>query len=380
MRRNVTHAATRTARVTIARASRLLNFHRRRPPVGAPPGTLVFPEDAAPVTLNVMVYDVQGVEERSGVSVDDLPALLADDRVTWIDVQGLGDEAILRRLAQIFEIHPLAMEDVVNVPQRPKAESYDRQHLVITRMMKTTDDGALDVEQVSLFVGPGYVLSLQERPGDVFDPVRARIRSGKGLIRRSGPDYLAYALIDAILDGYYPALERLGDRIQRLEEGVAGPPTQTARLEIHGVRRDLLVLRRAVWPQREAVAALVREESPLIGTTVRQYLRDCLDHAVQILDVIDTYHELAGNLMEMHQSSVGQRSNEVMKVLTIMASIFIPLTFLAGLYGMNFDYLPELHVRWAYPLLLGVMIAVAVGMLVYFRRRGWLGEEEGDGE
>jgi magnesium transporter len=300
--------------------------------------------------------------------------------VTWIDVQGLGDEAILRRLAQIFEIHPLAMEDVVNVPQRPKAESYDRQQLVITRMMKTADDGALDVEQVSLFVGPGYVLSLQERPGDVFDPVRARIRSGKGLIRRSGPDYLAYALIDAILDGYYPALERLGDRIQILEEGVSQAPTRAARLGIHRVRRDLLVLRRAVWPQREAVAALVREESPLIGPTVRQYLRDCLDHAVQILDVIDTYHELAGNLMEMYQSSVGQRSNDVMKLLTIMASIFIPLTFLAGLYGMNFDYLPELHYRWFYHALLGVMVLLAVGMLIYFKRKGWLGEEDGDGE
>jgi magnesium transporter len=246
-------------------------------------------------------------------------------------------------------------------------------------MMKAADDDALDVEQVSLFVGPRYVLSLQERPGDVFEPVRARIRTGKGMIRRSGPDYLAYALIDAILDGYYPVLERLGHRIEQLEERVTGPPTRAARLGIHRIRRDLLVLRRAVWPQREAVAALVREESALITPTVRQYLRDCLDHAVQILDVIDTYHELAGNLMEMHQSSVGQRSNDVMKVLTIMASIFIPLTFLAGLYGMNFDYLPELHYRWAYPMLIGLMVLVALGMLGYFRRRGWLGEEDDAG-
>lgn len=242
-------------------------------------------------------------------------------------------------------------------------------------MMRTIDDDALDVEQVSLFIGPNYVLSLQERPGDVFDPVRARIRNGKGLIRRLGPDYLGYALIDAILDGYYPVLERMGDRIQQLEERVIRAPTRSSRLGIHRVRRDLLVLRRAVWPQREAVAALVREESPLISPTVRQYLRDCLDHAVQILDVIDTYHELAGNLMDMHQAGVGQRSNDVMKVLTIMASIFIPLTFLAGLYGMNFDYLPELHYRWAYPLLLGLMVSVAVGMLLFFRRQGWLGED-----
>ena len=203
MRRTV----TRTARRTIARASRLLNFHKRHPPVGAPPGTLVLPEEAAPVTICVMAYDPAGVDERRNVSVDELPALLAEGRVTWIDVQGLSDEAILRRLGQMFEIHPLALEDVVNVPQRPKAEAYDRHHLVVTRMMKVAEDGSLDVEQVSLFVGPGYLLSLQERPGDVFDPVRARIRTGKGLIRKSGSDYLAYALIDAILDGYYPALD-----------------------------------------------------------------------------------------------------------------------------------------------------------------------------
>jgi magnesium transporter len=371
MRRQV----ARTARVTIARASRLLNFHKRHPPVGAPPGTLVFPEERVPVSLSVMAYRPEGVEERRDVPLDELPGLLASDQVTWIDVQGLGDETVLRRLGQIFEIHPLALEDVVNVPQRPKAEAYDRQHLVITRMMKTIDDDALDVEQVSLFIGPHYVLSLQERPGDVFDPVRARIRNGKGLIRRLGPDYLGYALIDAILDGYYPVLERMGDRIQQLEERVIRAPTRSARLGIHRVRRDLLVLRRAVWPQREAVAALVREESPLITPTVRQYLRDCLDHAVQILDVIDTYHELAGNLMDMYQAGVGQRSNDVMKVLTIMASIFIPLTFLAGLYGMNFDYLPELHYRWAYPMLLGLMVMVAVGMLLFFRRQGWLGDD-----
>jgi magnesium transporter len=372
MRRKV----ARTARVTMARASRLLNFHKRHPPVGAPPGTLVLPDEAVPVTIRVMAYGPEGVEERRDVPPEDLPGLLAADRVTWIDVQGLGDEVVLRRLGQIFDIHPLALEDVVNVPQRPKAEAYDRQHLVITRMMKPADDDTLDVEQVSLFVGPRYLLSLQERAGDVFDPVRARIRAGKGLIRRSGPDYLAYALIDAILDGYYPVLERLGDRIQHLEERVLRAATRASRLGIHRVRRDLLVLRRAVWPQREAVAALVREESPLITPTVRQYLRDCLDHAVQILDVIDTYHELAGNLMDMHQASVGQRSNEVMKVLTIMASIFIPLTFLAGLYGMNFDYLPELHYRWAYPLLLLLMVSVALGMVIYFRRQGWLGDEE----
>jgi magnesium transporter len=374
-------AVTRTARATLTGASRLLNFHKRHPPPGAPPGTLVFPEERTPAIVRITVYGPEGVMERDDVPLEELPALILPDRVMWIDVQGLGDEAVLRRLAAIFDIHRLAMEDAVNVPQRPKAEAYERQHLVITRMSRILEGGAIDIEQVSLFIGSHYLLSIQERPGDVFDPVRERIRAGKGLIRRSGPDYLAYALIDAILDGYYPVLEQLGDRLQTIEDRILHQATRASQQGIHRVRRDLLVLRRAVWPQREAVGALVREESPLITPSVRQYLRDCLDHAAQIMDVIDTYRELASNLMDMQLSSMGQRTNEVMKVLTIMASIFIPLTFMAGLYGMNFEYLPELHYRWAYPALLGVMAAVVIGMLVYFRRRGWLGAtDEGDEE
>jgi magnesium transporter len=370
----------RHAHAAVREASRLLNFHKRHPPVGAAPGTLVFPAERTPATISVTVYGPDGVEEHVDVAVDAIPSLLTPDRMTWIDLQGLGDEPTLRRLAEQFDIHPLALEDVVNVPQRPKAEAYDRQHLVITRMTRVTEDDRLDVEQVSLFLGGHYLLTIQERCGDVFDPVRVRIRAGKGLIRRAGPDYLAYALIDAVLDGYYPVLERLGDELQRIEDDILEGGNRSSQRAIHRVRRDLLALRRAVWPQREAVGALVREETPLVTPTVRQYLRDCLDHAVQILDVIDTYRELASSLMEMHMSSVSQRSNDVMKVLTIMASIFIPLTFLAGLYGMNFDYLPELHYRWAYPILLGVMVLVALGMLLFFHRRGWLGGSKSDGD
>ncbi len=363
---------TQGVRVALAGASRLLNFHKRHPPIGAAPGTLVFPEEPQAVSIRVTRYAPDGVEELEEVGVEEIPALLGGDRVVWIDIHGLGDETVLRRLAEIFAIHPLALEDVVNVPQRPKAEAYEQQHLVITRMAKSVE-GSLDVEQVSLFIGPRYLLTLQERAGDVFDPVRVRIRVGKGLIRRSGPDYLAYALIDAVLDGYYPLLEELGDRLQAIEDRILNELRPSSQRGIHRIRRDLLLLRRAVWPQREAVGALVREESPLISPQVRQYLRDCLDHAVQILDVIDTYRELASSLMDTHMSTQGQRTNDVMKLLTIMASIFIPLTFLAGLYGMNFDYLPELHYRWAYPALLGLMAVVSIGMLISFRRRGWLG-------
>jgi magnesium transporter len=363
----------------LAGASKLLNFHKRHPPIGASPGTLVFPAEREAARLRVTVYGPDFVDEREDIGVEQIPALLTEDGMVWIDVCGLGDEPMLRRLAEIFDIHPLALEDVVNVPQRPKAEAYDQQHLVITRMAKAAEAG-LDVEQVSLFIGPNYLLTIQEREGDVFDPVRVRIRAGKGLIRRSGPDYLAYALIDAVLDGYYPVLEQLGDRLQAIEERILHEIRPSSQRSIHRIRRDLLVLRRAVWPQREADGALVREDSPLITPKVRQYLRDCLDHAVQILDEIDTYRELASSLMDTHISTMGQRTNEVMKVLTIMASIFIPLTFLAGLYGMNFDYLPELHYAWAYPTLLGLMAVVAIGMLIFFRRRGWLGGGDPDDE
>jgi magnesium transporter len=298
--------------------------------------------------------------------------------VQWIDVQGLGDEKVLRRVGEIFGLHPLALEDAVNVPQRPKSEAYDAHNLFISRMARQSDDHVLDIEQISIFLGSSYVLTLQERHGDLFDPIRRRLRAGRGPIRSSGPDYLAYAIIDAVLDGYYPVVETIGEELHDVEEEILDRPTRAALGRVHALRRQLLTLRRAVWPQREAVAHLMREDNGLVTPGVRQYLRDCHDHAVQIADVIETYREFAGNLMDMYLSGLGQRTNEVMKVLTIMASIFIPLTFLAGLYGMNFEYLPELQVRWAYPALLALMAVIAIAMLVHFRRRGWLGSSDND--
>ena len=292
----------------------------------------------------------------------------------WVDVQGLGDEGVLRRLAEIFSIHPLALEDAVNAPQRPKTEAYEGQQLILTRMARLLDDGRLDVEQVSLFLGAGWLLTLQERQGDVFDPVRARLRAAKGMIRTSGADYLAYALVDTIVDGFYPVIESLGDQLVDLEDAVLANPTRDALRDIYTIKRELLALRRAAWPQREMLAMLLRDGSPYLSQAVALFLRDTLDHTVQVVDVTESYRELAGNLMDLHLSTTSNRTNDVMKVLTIMASIFIPLTFIAGVYGMNFDAMPELHARWAYPAVLATMVVVAVGMLIYFRRRGWLGD------
>ena len=347
-------------------------FRKRHPPAGSKPGTLMINSHARRPVIRVMKYKPDHLEEHDIAVVAELKDLLEENTVCWIDVQGLGDEKVLWELAELFSIHRLALEDVVNVPQRPKIERFEKHTLCITRMTLLGDEG-IEPEQVSLFVGPDYVLTFQERSGDVFDPIRNRIRQGRPIIRGSGPSYLAYALLDAVIDGYYPILEMFGEKLEALEDEIVANPHPLVLHEIHQAKRDLLAVRRAIWPQREAVNALIRDENPLITETVRVYLRDCYDHCVQIMDGVETYRELAGGLMDVYLSSVGNRQNEVMKVLTIMASIFIPLTFMAGIYGMNFENMPELHTPWAYPFLLAAMVVVAVGMVIYFRRKGWLG-------
>ena len=347
-------------------------FRKRHTPVGAKPGTLMINAHAQPPSIRIMKYKPDHLEERDISAVAELEGLLKENTVCWIDVQGLGDERVLREFADLFSIHPLALEHVVNVPQRPKVERFEKHTLCITRMALLRDEG-IEPVQVSIFIGPNYVLTFQERCGDVFDPIRNRIRQGGPIIRNSGPSYLAYALLDAVIDGYYPLLETFGEKLEALEDEIVGNPQPTILHEIHKAKSDLLAVRRAIWPQREAINALIRDEDPLIAEPVQVYLRNCYDHCVQIMDAIETFRELAGGLMDVYLSSVGNRQNEVMKVLTIMASIFIPLTFMAGIYGMNFENMPELRAAWGYPLLLTSMAAVAIGMIVYFRRKRWLG-------
>ncbi len=360
-------------------ASHLLQFQRKRnPPVGAPPGALALPLDSPPPIIRLMRYDADHLEEHTIESIEELAAVLQEgegkgESVCWIDVQGFGDEGTIERIREIFELHPLAIADAVNTPQRPKAELYDDFYLYITRMVRLGEHREICAEQVSLFLGKTYVLTLQEQYGDVFELVRKRIRQSEGMIRRHGADYLTYALIDAVLDGYYPVIELLGDRLHELEEEILVRPSPAGMRRIHTIRHELLGLRRAIWPQREAVNTLIRDESDLVSQVVRQYLRDCYDHAVQTTDAVETFRDLAANLMDLYLSSLSQRTNEVMKVLTIMASIFIPLTFIVGVYGMNFDSMPELHVWWAYPVLLGIMLVIALGMIVFFRMKGWIG-------
>jgi magnesium transporter len=350
---------------------------RRGPTPGSAPGEMVVSPHSPQPQIRILAYTSERWEEHDLQGVEELQALVEETGTTlWIDVQGLGDEGVLSQLGEMLGIHPLAMADVVHVPQRPKAELYGDRLLYIGQMARLAETGEIDIEQVSLVLGPGWVASFQERPGDVFDPVRDRLRSKATRIRRMGPDYLAYALLDAVVDGYFSVIEALGGVVDALEEEVVEQANRATLARIHGMRRTLLTLHRVQWRQRDAVAALLRDEELPITDAVKPYLRDVHDHAFQTLDALETYRDMVVSLMDLYLSTVSNRTNEVMKTLTIVATVFIPLTFLTGVYGMNFEHMPELQRPWGYPALWGLMVVVGVGLLAWFRRRGWMGATE----
>ncbi len=340
--------------------------------VGATPGTLEAPESqqGQPARLSLIMYSPEEFQEFEPKTVEECLELASRNGIAWINVDGLGQPEVLAKLGERFGLHPLELEDVLSVPQRPKLEAYANHHFMIVRMVRLTRE-IIEEEQVSLFLGPNFVLTIQERTGgDVFDPVRERIRHNRGRIRAAGADYLAYSLLDAVIDGFFPVLEVLGERMETLEDEVIESRTPELISRIHGLRRELLALRRTIWATREVPLALQRE-SDLISPETRIFMRDCQDHAVECLELVETYRETAASLMEVYLSTQNQRLNEVMKVLTVMATIFIPLTFIASIYGMNFEHMPELKWPYAYPAVLGLMGVVALGLTVYFRRRGW---------
>jgi magnesium transporter len=295
--------------------------------------------------------------------------------VVWVNVNGLGDADVARGIGDLFGLHTLALEDVLNVHQRPKVEEYDRELFLVTRMPRTGI--STDTEQVSLFLGDGFLVTFQEEPGDCLGPVRERIRQGRPRIRSGGPDYLAYAVLDTIVDAYFPLLDELGDQLERLEEEILQEAGPEAVGKLHELKRRLTGIRRVVLPIRESVTGLVRDESPLVTDSTRLYLRDCLDHTYQLIELVEHYRDLASGLLDLHLTIVSNRMNDVMKVLTIIATIFIPLGFIAGVYGMNFDVgaspwnMPELSWPFGYLFALGLMAIVAGGMILFFRRKGW---------
>ena len=348
---------------------------RARKPAGAVPGTLVHtgPKKVDETRLRFLDYTETDLREEQVDRIEACFPFAAAPTVTWVNVDGLHETDIIESIGERFGLHRLLLEDIVSTGQRPKVEEYG-QHVFIVVKMLSFNEATEEVraEQVSFVVGENYVFSFQERFGDVFEPVRVRLRESRGRIRSRGPDYLTYALLDAIVDSYFQILEQVGDHIEELEEAVLDEPDLQVMHRIHHLKREMLVLRRAVWPLREVLGSLYRGETPLMTEESQVFIRDVQDHAIQVIDTVETLREVLSGAMDLYLSSVSNRMNEVMKVLTIIATIFIPLSFFAGLYGMNFEYMPELGVRWAYPALLLGMTTVAAGMLWFFRRRDWL--------
>jgi len=345
---------------------------RRRPAAGARPDAIAIPPDAPTPRIEWIRYTRDQLEIREVSLVSVLGSALETDTVDWIHVQGFGDEAQLRALAELFGIHPLALADIVNVPQRAKLDEYGDHQLVVLHMARRVGR-EVELQQLSLVLGRGWVLTFEEHIGDVFDPVRSRLRLNGSALRDSGADFLAYALIDAVVDAFFPVMDSLGDTLEELEEAAIEDPEPHTLARIHAVRRLLIHLERTQRQQRDALLALARSEGGPLSENVRPYLRDVQDHAIHLLDTTETLREMAVGVMDIYLSSVSNRTNDVMKTLTIMASLFIPLTFVAGVYGMNFEHMPELHWRWGYVGVWGVMLLMAAGLLAWFGRRGWLG-------
>lgn len=359
--------------------SRWRKFKRRTPP-GAMPGTIIADPAMPPPRMRVLAYGPDGYEEQEITSLDDLAEMRGKTPVLWLNMDGLGDAAAITRIGEMFNLHKLALEDVVNVYQRSKVEPYgDHLFIVMREAALTGEPPQLETDQISIFLGKDFVVTFQEKAGDSFEPVRDRIRKSKGRICHSQTDYLAYALIDAAIDAYYPVLEKYGEHLEELEDETIECADKETVQKIHAIKRDFLTIRRAIWPAREAVSTLIREDLPHITPESKIYLRDCYDHLIQLIDMVETYRETGSDLMEIYLSSASNRLNEVMKVLTIISTIFMPLAFITGVYGMNFNTeaspynMPELNWRYGYFYALAVIVAVVIGMMIFFWRRGWLG-------
>ena len=362
-------------------------FKTRQSVPGASPATLlphlVDGEFRAP-KITLIEYHADELIEREIEDISELGEHLGNNKITWINIDGLGDIEALQTLGKRFNLHPLALEDVLNTGQRPKVEHYNDYVFIVVQMVYQDAKNRICGEQVSMFLGDRFLITVQEEADyDVFNPVRERLRSGRGTMRKSGADYLAYALLDSIIDHYFPILECLGGSIEDLEDDMLEKPARPMVLTLHDYRRNLTQLRRFVWPMRDVVTGLLHDTSGQISDHTKVFLRDCYDHTVQLMDFVESYKELTTSLMELYHSSVGMRTNEVMKVLTVITSIFIPLTFIVGVYGMNFapatadgrplpGNMPELYQPHGYVTVMGVMLLIAICQLIFFRRKKWL--------
>ena len=349
---------------------------RRRAPVGTPPGTLIADERASPTTIRMIVIDDKGAVETHNATLADVERAKAGRKRLWVDVTGLADIALIQRIGEMFGINELALEDISNTNQRPKVDVFGDHALVVAHMFER---GTVDSkEQYAIVFDKRHVVTFQERPGDCLDPVRRRLQSPVGMIRKRGSAYLVYAILDTIVDAYFPMLEKIGDALEDIESAIMSDPQPSDVTQLHALKRELLVVKRALWPSREMLSSMTREDVDVVPEAVNVFLRDTYDHVVQLIDIVETYREVATGLIDLYLSSVSTKMNEVMKVLTIISTIFIPLGFLAGVWGMNFDpsaspwNMPELGFYYGYPAALGIMTFVVVALLIVFRRKKWL--------
>jgi magnesium transporter len=345
------------------------------PKTGLSPGTLVFVghQKTEKTAIDIMNYGPSEVKEFRTMEPEEVSVHKESQEVTWIDVKGIHNAELISGLGEQFSIHPLVLEDIMNTHQRPKIELFDDHIFLVMKMITWNEKTrSIETEQISLIIGPNYVLSFQEKEDDIFDPLRERIRKGKGRIRSMGSDYLAYAMLDITVDHYFLVLEGIGEYMELLEERLLKNPGKEILKDIYVLKRENLLLRKAVWPLREVNMQLERSESPIIRKKTRPFLRDLYDHTIHVIDTVETYRDLTAGLLELYLSSISNRTNEVMKVLTIIATIFIPLTFIVGIYGMNFEYMPELTWPWAYFAVWGIMLSSVIAMLWYFRTKKWI--------
>jgi magnesium transporter len=356
-------------------------FRRSTDTIGQPPGTVTYVGDKkeTKVRISLIDYDSTKVTGKEMENIEDCFPYTEKPTVTWINVDGIHDVEIIEKVGSCFDLHPLVQEDIVNTSQRPKIEDYeDYLYIVVKMLYFNTRTNEIKAEQVSLIVGPTYVISFQEEEGDVFNIVRDRIKKARGQIRQMGADYLAYAILDAIVDNYFTVLERIGERIENLEAELMTDPQEKTLQAIHSLKRETIFLRRSVWPMREIISAMERTRSKLISSNTFIFLRDIYDHTIQVIDSIETYRDILSGLIDLYLSSISNKMNQVMQVLTVIATIFIPLTFIVGLYGMNFDpksspyNMPEVVWYWGYPVVIVVMILVTIALLFYFQRKKWL--------
>jgi magnesium transporter len=351
-------------------------FGRQVSKPGTPPGTLEYTREKriADVSIRVMDYGPGACHVRAPKRIEDTFPLRDSETVSWIDIEGLHDTEMLARFGDHFGIHPLVLEDILNTHQRPRVEEYDNYLFVVARMLIAgKNNDTFHSEQVSFILGRRFVATFQDIPGDVFDPVRHRVEQGRGKSRRLGPDYLLYSLLDAMVDNYFVLLQSVAERIEAVEVRITSEHPKTQDLDdVHRLRRELVYVRRNVWPLRDAIAEMSRSDSPLIADDTHVYLRDLHDHVVQVIESVENFRDVLASLQDLYMSTLSQRTNEVIRVLTIISTIFVPLTFLAGVYGMNFHYFPELALKWGYFGFWAVSVVVTVLLLAFLRRRGWL--------